>query len=93
VPAGRRRPGEERALVSEPTRVTRAKRAGVIERMHGEVDAARDQFYNSTLETSDQVDALEAWQALADQLFNFETREGMRPVYRGPSPRWSRPAR
>jgi hypothetical protein len=73
--------------------MSQAKRAGVIDRMHRDVDAARDRFYNSTLETVDQVDALEAWQKLADQLFMFETREGMHPVYRGPEPRWSRPAR
>lgn len=73
--------------------MSQAKRAGVIDRMHVDVDAARDRFYNSALETIDQVDALEAWQKLADQLFMFETREGLKPVYRGPLPRWSRPAR
>jgi hypothetical protein len=68
-----------------------AKRAGVIERMHAECDAARDAFYETPGATSELVDRLEAWQGLADRLFMFETREGMRPVYRGPQPRWSRP--
>jgi hypothetical protein len=73
--------------------MSQAKRAGVIDRMHRDVAAARDRFYATPGATSELVDNLEAWQKLADQLFMFETREGMQPVYRGPEPRWSRPAR
>jgi hypothetical protein len=69
-----------------------SKRGKVIEHLHVEVDAARDAFYSATGSAADLVDRLAAWQELADRLFIFETKEGMQPIYRGPQPRWIRPA-
>jgi hypothetical protein len=68
-----------------------SKRAGAIDRLHLDVDAARDAFYQSPPESSELGDKLDAWKTLADRLWQFETREGMRPVYRGPQPYWLRP--